>query len=296
MNWNSLSYVIEIARQRSFSKAAKELYIAQPSLSQSIRALENELGTPLFDRTGSPVKLTYAGELFVSWANEALRTREQTLKQIYDLSQGMKTKLVVGVSFSRSAYLFPNIMAEFRRLRPNCTVRLIEQPTSLLSEDDDLDLLIDVPRDGSATVTSITLAEERIMLAIPGNISFPAIQKKEDFPVIELSDFSQYPFIVLSEDQMLRKVCFSLCAQQGFTPQIAMECRSLQTAYSMVEAGVGVTVIPELFAKHLTVGNAAYRCVIGKRPTVRKIAAIYRNDRYLTEDARVLIDLLQKML
>ena len=75
MNWNTLRYVVEIAEQKSFSKAARKLYLAQPSLSQSIRALEQELGTPLFDRTRSPLGLTYAGELFTKWAKESLRSQ-----------------------------------------------------------------------------------------------------------------------------------------------------------------------------------------------------------------------------
>ena len=134
MNWNTLNYVVEIAKQRSFSKAAQALYIAQPSLSQSIQALERELGTPLFDRSRSLIKLTYAGELFVEWAQQALRSREQTFKQITDVSENAKTRIVVGLGFSRGAFLFPNIIAEFRKLRPNCTVILEENTSNLCTE------------------------------------------------------------------------------------------------------------------------------------------------------------------
>lgn len=296
MNWNTLHYVIEIAKHRNFSKAAQALYIAQPSLSQSIQALEKELGTQLFDRTHSPVTLTYAGELFVSWAQQALTLRDQTFRQISDVTDGAKTRLVVGMGFSRSAFLFPNIIAEFRRLRPNCTIVLEENTTNLLSESDDLDLLIDVPHDESLISSSVVLAEERMMLAVPKSLEFRADEHEGDFAVLKLSDYADYPFIMLSEGQMLRKVCINLCAQAGFIPKTALECRSLQTAYSMAEAGVGVTLVPELVVKHAGIAQKLRFGVIGETPTVRKIAATYRKDRYLTDDAKVLISLMQKML
>ena len=296
MNWNTLNYVVEIAKQRSFSKAAQALYVAQPSLSQSIQALERELGTPIFDRSKSPIKLTYAGELFVSWANQALLTREQTFRQISDVTEGAKTRLVVGMGFSRSAFLFPNIIAEFRRLRPNCTLILEENSTNLLLESDDLDLLIDVPHDESLMSESVVVAEERMMLAVPKSFDFIAVEHEGDYPVLRLSDYSKCPFVMLSEGQMLRNVCLSLCSQEGFVPKTALECRSLQTAYSMAEAGIGVTLVPELVVRHADIAQKLRFAVIGETPTVRKIAATYRKDRYLTDDAKVLIELMKNML
>ena len=296
MNWNTLNYAVEIAKQKSFSKAAQALYIAQPSLSQSIQALERELGTPIFDRSKSPVKLTYAGELFVEWARQTLLTREQTFKQIADTAEGAKTRLVVGVGFSRSAFLFPNIIAEFRKLRPNCTVILEENTTNLLSENDELDLLIDVPHDESLINDSIIIAEERMLLAVPENFEFIAEQREDDVPVLKLSDYSNHPFVMLSDGQMLRNVCLSLCSQEGFAPQTAVECRSLQTAYSMAEAGIGVTIVPELVVRHTLSSHKLHFGVIGEIPLIRKIAVTYRKDRYLSEDAKVLIELMQEML
>ena len=209
MNWNTLRYVVEIAEQKSFSKAARKLYLAQPSLSQSIRALEQELGTPLFDRTRSPLGLTYAGEMFTKWAKESLRSQEQTVRRIADVAEGVCTRLVVGVSFSRSAYLFPGVMAQFRLERPNCSVILVEQPTSLLSQEDNLDLLIDVPHDESLLDTSVLLTEERLLLAVPPNLAGFVQPSGGDFSVVSLADFSDQPFVLLSEDQMLRHVCFA---------------------------------------------------------------------------------------
>jgi len=295
VNWNTLNYVIEIAEQGSFSKAAQKLYVAQPSLSQSIKALEKEIGTPIFDRSKSPVTLTYAGELFVRWAKDTLYSREETIRQISDVGGGVKTRLIVGVSFSRSAYPFPSILARFRQLRPNCTIVLVEQTTNVLLEMDDLDLFVGVMNDEHINTTSVMLTEERILLAVPKCYQLEIKRYQDGFPVVNISDFSKKPFIVLSEGQMLRKMCTSLCAREGFYPEIALECRSIQTANAMVEAGIGVTLVPELFVKH-SAGDRANYCIIENQAVVRKIAVSYRNDRYLTQDARILIDLLKEMI
>ena len=296
MNWNTLRYVVEIAQQRSFSKAARKLYLSQPSLSQSIQALEKELGTPLFDRTQSPVALTYAGELFTAWAQEALHSQEQTVRQIADVAQGTRTHLVVGVSYSRSAYIFAAVMGQFYQRRPLCTVSLLEGTTNTLAREEHLDLLIDVPHEDSFEEVSILLAEERMLLAIPPQFDCPIQEVPGDFPKVRLADLAKYPFVVLSEMQMLRRLCVSLCARCGFSPNIVLECLSLQTAHAMVEAGIGITLVPELFARYAVRENQVRYCVIADQPSMRKIAAIYRSDRYLSKDAQVMIELLQQML
>lgn len=296
MNWNTLRYVTEIAQLRSFSKAARKLYLSQPSLSQSVQALEKELGTPLFDRSQSPVGLTYAGELFVAWAQEALRSQEQTVRRIADVAEGTRTRLVVGVSYSRSAYIFASMMAQFYQLRPLCSVTLLEGPTSSLTQEENLDLLIDVPHEDSFEEVSVPLAEERMMMAIPPQVDCLIREVPGDFPQVDLADLAGKPFVVLSEMQMLRRLCMSLCGQCGFSPDIVLECLSLQTAHAMVEAGIGVTLVPELFVRHAVGDNQVRYCVIADRPATRKIAAIYRAERYLTRDAQTMIALLQQML
>ena len=88
----------------------------------------------------------------------------------------------------------------------------------------------------------------------------------------------------------------NLVTPTHFVPQIALECRSLQTAHAMAEAGVGVTLVPELFVRHAVRNRTMCYCVMQGHSVVRKLAVTYRSDRYLSEDARVLIGLLQKLL
>ncbi len=299
MNWNVLRYAVAIAEERSFSKAARRLYLAQPSLSQSIAALERELGTPLFDRSESPLRLTHAGELFVEWARDALREQEQTVRRIADLTEGAETRLTVGASPSRSAYLLPPVMSRFRQLRPNCSVIVYERTTNELwapFEQGKLDLLLEIPFADVPFSSSIFLGTEQSMLAVPQNLPCPIQSQEGEFPVVNLADFSQHPFVTLSEGQMLRRLCTSLCARYGFRPKIVLECRSVQTAHAMVEAGVGVAIMPEFFVRHAVLGSGTRYCLLEGESAQRKIAVTYRNDRYLSRDAQALIELLQEML
>lgn len=299
MNWNVLRYVIAIEEEGGFSKAARRLYLAQPSLSQSIAALEQELGTPLFDRSVNPPRLTHAGTIFLEWARDALRGQEQTVRRIADFTDGSQTHLTIGVSPSRSAYLLPPVIVRLQTLRPNCSVTLFERSTRELWEPFEqgrLDLLLDIPHRELMGVESVLLGHEQLMLAVPKNLECPIRQPGGEFPTACLADYRNHPFVALSPGQMLREYCISLCEQSGFHPRIALECYGLQTAYEMVEAGVGVSILPEFFIRHATQKREACCCLLDGAPAARDIAVSYRGERYLSRDAQLLIELLQEML
>ncbi len=299
MNNHLLRYVVAIAEEGSFSKAAKKLYVSQPSLSQSIKNLEKQLNTPIFDRSSYPLTLTHAGELYVKWAKRVLDSEDSVLQQIADISANRLTRLVVGIAPTRSTYLLPLVMPEFQRLCPNCNIILIEKPTSELDqllESGDIDLLISVSHLGQVRFTSILLGVERILLALPKEHTMNLPISTEEYPPIDLSLFRKEPFILLNEDQLLRKMADSLCAQSGFVPQVTMECRSMETAYAMTRVGVGITFLTEQFVKNGTDGKSTRFYTLKNIPAQRSIAAIYRNDRYLPQAAQCLISLLQSKI
>ena len=82
MNFNTLRYVVAVAKERNFTKAARSLYVSQPTLSQNIQALEAKLGTPLFDRKSYPITPTYAGKLYIDFAQQVLLSESQINRKI----------------------------------------------------------------------------------------------------------------------------------------------------------------------------------------------------------------------
>ena len=112
MNFNTLRYVVAIAQERSFTLAAKRLHISQPSLSQSIKSLEERLGVILFDRTTIPLETTSAGKEYVEWAQQVLLSKPISIAIISDIRTSGQVQLRVGIPPHRSAFMLPQDYTE----------------------------------------------------------------------------------------------------------------------------------------------------------------------------------------
>lgn len=288
MNLNQLKYITVTAEELNISKAAEKLYISQPSLSKSIKMLEEELGTEIFTR--KPFQLTYAGEIFVKWANQVLASHKQLNQRISDIVNEKEIKLTIGMSPYRSTFLLPEIVAKFKEEYPDCNLTLEEHPTDILHkmlDEEKIDLMIDIPYGDPSNYESIVIAKEKILLGIPSNWPY---QKT----TADIKDFSDKPFIMLTERQFLGKLGRKLCIKSGFSPKIFMECHNLETVYSMIKHGFGVSFIPEMFAKNLT-DNDKMKCFeIENFKPEREIAVVYNKNNYLPKPAKRLIDILKE--
>ena len=131
MTFKQLEYVIEIARQGSFSVAARKLFISQPALSRSVREVEKEFGVVLFDRNLSPLMLTEAGQVFVERGQLILDALTGLRQELGSLDESSK-ELVIGVSDS-GALLMRQILPEYRSMHPNVKLSLIER-LAIMSE------------------------------------------------------------------------------------------------------------------------------------------------------------------
>ena len=115
MNWNQLQYVLTIVQEKNITKAAQKLYLSQPSLSMSLKNLEEELGVEIFERKKGVLELTYAGELFCHWAEDSLRSKQILSDQLSDISSNARHKIRLGISPHRSLILLPDVLADCRR-------------------------------------------------------------------------------------------------------------------------------------------------------------------------------------
>lgn len=296
MNTNQLKYVVTVADEMSFSRAAQKLYISQPSLSQSIQLLEKELGVLIFSR--KPLKLTYAGEIFIDWAKKVLSSGTQIKQRIADVSQQKEVKLVVGMSPYRSTYILPPVIMKFKEEFPNCKIVLEEHPSNILQslmDDEKIDLLIDIPNPDTYTYASFPVAKEKILAAVPAdwNIEF---EQGDEYPVISLSSLKDKPFILLTKRQQIGKIARNLCLQCGFEPQTTLECHNIETAFAMITTGLGASFIPELFVKHYMKSNKVKCFMIKDYFPEREIAVVYSKEKYLTLAASRFVELLKDFI
>lgn len=271
MNINQLKYIVTIAEELNITKASKKLFVSQSSLSQCIKNLENELKVKLFETNVTPLKLTYAGEIYIKWAKSVLATEEEMLDKLKEISSQNNVRIIVGVATHRSIYLLPQVIKEFRNLYPQSFVVIKEYPTPILHkmlDNKELDLLLDEVNIDSVSYNSELLMKEEIYLDIPK--SFSIVDDE-----VDLADLTDKPFVMLSSEQMLGKLARELCKKSKFEPKVLAECRNVETAHSLVEQELGIAFVPQLFVKYND--KVVYKKIKNYRPT-RDICAIYNNN------------------
>lgn len=286
MELRQLTYFVAVARKLNFSRAAEELPVTQPGLSQQIRVLEAELGVQLFDRTGKRVALTRAGEVLLPHAYHILAAVATARNEVGELSQLTRGTASLGAPPTVSTHFLPSRLTRFRRKYPGLEVTLREAGTeSLLRliEDSQLDLSIVVSDDLPPVVEGALLLEEKYVLAV--GLLHPLSQQS----AVRLADLSGEAFILFPEGYKLREVTLTACRRAGFDPKVALDGGAMQSALEFVAAGLGVALVPQLALD----GAKSIRGLnIADQDLHRKLGLVWRRGHYLSAAARALRDFL----
>lgn len=272
MNTTQLKYIITIAEELNITKASKRLFVSQSSLSQAIKNIEKELKVKLFETNATPLKLTYAGEVYVAWAKSIISSEENVMEKLEEISTNSDIRIVVGVASHRSISILPQVIKAFKQEFPHSLIVIKEYPTPILHkmlDKEELDLLLDVANSNIVSYSSELLMEEKIFIDVPK--SFMNADKE-----VDLYDLKEFPFIVLSKEQMLGKLVRELCKKCKFEPKISVECRNIETAHELVMQGLGVTLVPELFTKNNINDKTTFSKIKTFMPA-RPISVIYSN-------------------
>ena len=310
MNWNQLQYIVTTAQEKSITKAAGKLFISQPSLTLSIQNLEKELGVELFERSRGAITLTYAGRLYYDWALNTLHSREQLDARIGDIKDESSHLIRLGISPHRSVILLPEILPRFYEQFPTSEIFLEERPTYQLRtmlEEEQLDLMIDVPHPDSLNYQNIVLAQEHLVLAVPERYikELPEVSpeaqtitmdpSKATEKVVPMQYFAGLPFFMLAEPQNLAALSRRIYESAGFLPQTRMVCSRIVTALELVGCGLGIVLAPEIYSLP---GNAQegvryfhIEPLATDQIDVRQICLVYRKSLYLHAGLKALIDL-----
>ena len=247
MELRHLRYFMAVAESRSFSRAAQELGIAQPPLSQQIKSLETELNVQLFDRTTHPIQLTIAGQTFVQEVRAILRHVDQATRITQQVHQGYSGKLTVGIHNSFANSDLPNLVAQFHQQFPDVRLELREvtvmQELELLN-DHQLDIVFHRSPTAYQDETNfdyLPLLEEDFMLILPEGHPLVA---RSIVPLIDLKGES----LILPDLDVLPfyHQVIEACRQCGFEPRLDLSLRSggIVTLLSLVATGLGISVLP----------------------------------------------------
>ncbi|WP_168119102.1 LysR family transcriptional regulator [Paenibacillus sp. HB172176] len=293
MELRQLHYVNQIAQEKNFSRAADKLHIAQPSLSQQLSKLEQELGLLLFRRTTNSVELTQAGQVFVEKAQAILDAVEQLRQEMDDMAQMRKGRLVVGTLPITGSHVLPLVLPAFGSAFPQIEVVLVEETTSKLEQltasgGTDLSLL-------SLPLIDNTLAwepylEEEICLAVPRRHRLAELGEPVD--IAQLKDEA---FIVLKRGQGFRQIAMELCQKAGFTPTVVFESSNIETVQSLVAGGMGIAFVPQMLTRPPGTDFAPSYLQLKQHP-FRTLVIASRKGRYLSKAARAFIDTLKQTI
>lgn len=296
MNWNQLQYIITIADEKSITKAAQKLFISQPSLSLSLRSLEKELGTILFERSHGELNLTYAGTLFYEWALSTLHSQQQLTHKLSDISNNSRQLIRLGISPHRSSIMLPPILERFFCEFPNCEIQVVEQPTYILKnllENNQLDFMIDVPNPDTINYESELLTEEKIVLAIPSRF-LQSLNISTIKETVSLEETASIPYIMLSSNHVIGKLSRKICESYLFQPEVRLTCVNLETVLTLVSQQLGAAFVPDIFAKQKRFEPAIRYFSIRQFCETRQICIIYPKRLYQSKQLKVLLNLFRE--
>ncbi|MGG1636324.1 transcriptional regulator [Paenibacillus sp. FSL A5-0031] len=286
MELRQLNYVIQIASEKNFSRAAEKLHIAQPSLSQQLSKLEQEIGVLLFRRTTNSVELTQAGQVFVHKSQAILDAVEQLKQEMDDMAQMRRGRLVVGTLPLTGSHILPLVLPVFGEQYPQIEVVLVEETTAKLEQltasgGTDLSLL-SLPLIDNSLAWEPFL-EEEICLAVPPQ--HPLALREGS---ISISELDKEPFIGLKRGQGFRQITVELCEQSGFTPQIVFESSNMETIQSLVAGGMGIAFVPQMLTRVKGSDFMPVYLPLSSKPT-RTLVVASRKGRYLSKAAEAFI-------
>jgi DNA-binding transcriptional LysR family regulator len=277
MELRHLRYFVAVAEELHFGKAATRLAIVQPSLSQQIRQLEDELGFPLFQRTKRSVELTEAGKVFLSAARSILAQVHEAKRAAQRAYRGEEGRLVVGYISSSTYDLLPLMLRVYRERFPHVEVVLRELTTyeqvRALEEEYIQVGLLRLPINAPLLDIEI-VRQEPIVCVLPEEHPLAARER------IAVPLLAQEPFVLQSRHRGAGYYVelMKLCLNSGFSPNVIQEVTELHAIVGLVAAGIGVSLVP-LSAQNIRSQGVVYRELEGTAP-MTEMAVAWRRDAH----------------
>jgi DNA-binding transcriptional LysR family regulator len=291
MDFDQLETFLEVARLSSFSRAAEKRFRTQPAISAQIRAIEEEVGAKLLDRSGGKVALTAAGKIFQKYAEETVQSRRNVLTMIAEMERVPGGEIVVGANEGTCMYVLPEVFSHFKKQYPavGVSVRRLESAGVLESViDHSVDFgVVSLPvNDKRLTVVPIH-RDELVLICAPGH---PLAKGKS----VTVEEVARFPLLVPKFGKT-REAIEDLFSQRNLTSNISMELDSSELLKRFAAADVGVgfiarsNVLEDVKSKSLVALNLADAQI------KRDLALVFRKDKALSRAALAFIEIAVKL-
>jgi len=279
-----LHYFMAVCEELHFTKAAEKLGISQPTLSQQIRVLEDEVGMPLFDRIGKKIVLTEAGSMLLSYGTEILDTLQNVKDAIKDLQDMKSGHIRIGIMPSDLDYRITQLVIDFHEKFPKVKLKImssIEIVRQVLENEVDIGIGINVlPNDRLVT---IPLCREQYVLTV--SEEHPMANRES----IDIAELKNLPVIMYPEGFFGREIVEDTVKKHGFQLNSVLETSSVTSIINLVKANIGATVQPYPLIIEMNDPTLHIIHIQDDAPS-RSLSIIYRVDRYVSQATKALIE------
>jgi LysR family transcriptional regulator, low CO2-responsive transcriptional regulator len=290
MDFDQLETFLEVARHASFSRAAEKRFRTQPAVSSQIRALEEEVGGKLFDRSGGRVSLTAAGKAFQKYVEETLCARKAMLLSLAEMERVPRGELIVGANEGTCLHILPEVFANFKKQYPDVSVNIKCADYAGILEsiiDNSVDFgVVSLPVADNRLTAVLIHRDELVIIAPPHH---PLGRMKS----ATLADVAKFPLVVPKAGHT-RDALEEIFHERRLKPNYTMELDSSELLKRFVAAGVGVGFIARSNVEEDVRARVLAAVAIADAQVRRDLALVFRKDKALSRAALAFIDIAVK--
>ena len=288
MDIRQIEYFVEVAKQLSFTKAAASLHVSQPSISKAIQNLEAELGVPLFYRSSKQLELTDAGQAVLINSIQVLESFLNLRSELTDLMELKKGQIRIGIPPIVGAEFFSKLISYYKEQYPYIEIVLTEVGTKRIREEietGDLDIgLVCSVTSSNENLETIGFLKDPLVLIV--HESHPLAKKSH----ITLNDLAEEAFIIYRKDFILYDRIIEECSKHGFFPTIACETTQKDLFIEMVQAKLGIALLPEKIAEKIPY-DSIQRIPFKEQAINLELGITWKKNKYLPFSVREFIRL-----
>lgn len=298
--FHGMRYIYEVYKEMSFSKAAENLYISQPSLSAAVKKAENLIGFPVFDRSTTPIRLTEPGKRYIESIETILDVERGFENYIHDMNNLKSGSISIGGTNLFISFILPPVISRYTSEYPLVDVNLVEDSTSELREklfSGKLDLIIDNHVMDPIVCEKKFFCEEHLVLIVPRRFAsneqaapylLSALDIKQGrhldphVPPVPLELFRNEPFLFLKSGNDTRIRADKICHNDGFSPKIKLKLDQQITAYNLSSYGMGAAFIGDILIKSVDENKELLYYKLDNRDATRNVNFYYKRNRYMS--------------
>ncbi|OCT15356.1 transcriptional regulator [Paenibacillus pectinilyticus] len=289
MDVKQLSYLLEIAKQLNFTKAAESLHLTQPTLSKMVKGLEEELGVILFDRSGKYISLTDAGSAAIQQIQLITQSVQDLHSILHDVANLKTGSIRIGLPPVIGTIFFPSVVAKFQKAYPQIDFHIVEEGAKKVESrilEGNLDLAVVVAPVESDDFEVMPYLNEELALIL--HESHFLAEKA----AVDLSELKNEPFILFPDGFAVRKHIMQACRSIGYEPRVIYNSAHWDLLAEMVAANTGISILPQAICSKIN--NPSVTTVRLTNPTIPwNLIIIWHKDKYQSYAMREFIRFIQ---